>query len=168
MSGADGWNRRSVLAAGIGFAGLSASRLGATTIRSPEIVAPSGWYIGGFVYDTANQYALRAHRYAGIRYGRAARFEAPIAVTSTKLMEEQASNFGPAAPQNGARYNPTSEDCLFLNVWTPVHLYESKGPKLPVMVYFHGGAYSTGSVTDPLNDGAKLASRGACVRRRLK
>lgn len=163
MSGADGWNRRSVLAAGIGFAGLSASRLGAATIRSPEIVAPSGWYIGGFVYDTANQYALRAHRYAGIRYGRAARFEAPIAVTSTKLMEEQASNFGPAAPQNGARYNPTSEDCLFLNVWTPVHLYESKGPKLPVMVYFHGGAYSGGSVTDPLNDGAALASGGDVV-----
>ena len=163
MSVVDSWNRRAVLAAGIGFAGLSASRLRATTIRSPEITAPSGRYIGGFVYDTANQYALRAHRYAGIRYGRAARFEAPIAVTSSELMEEQAPGFGPAAPQNGARYSPTSEDCLFLNVWTPMHMYESKGPKLPVMVYFHGGAYSGGSVTDPLNDGAVLAERGDVV-----
>ncbi len=31
------------------------------------------------------------------------------------------------------------------------------------MVYFHGGAYSTGSVTDPLNDGAKLAEQGDVV-----
>ena len=31
------------------------------------------------------------------------------------------------------------------------------------MVYFHGGAYSTGSVTDPLNDGAALAARGDVV-----
>jgi para-nitrobenzyl esterase len=31
------------------------------------------------------------------------------------------------------------------------------------MVYFHGGAYSAGSVTDPLNDGAKLATRGDVV-----
>ena len=163
MSGAEEWSRRTVLAAGIGLAGLSTSRLSATTIRSPEITAPSGRYIGGFVYDTANQYALRAHRFAGIRYGRAARFEAPVAVTSSELMEEQAPDYGPAAPQNGSRYNPTSEDCLFLNVWTPVHVYESKGPKLPVMVYFHGGAYSGGSVTDPLNDGAALASRGDVV-----
>ena len=163
MSAADSWNRRAVLAAGIGFAGLGVSRLGATTIRSPEITAPSGRYIGGFVYDTAKQYALRAHRYAGIRYGRAARFEAPMAVTSSKVLEEQAPGFGPAAPQNGTRYNPTSEDCLFLNVWTPVHAHESKGPKLPVMVYFHGGAYSGGSVTDSLNDGAALAERGDVV-----
>ncbi len=163
MSGAEEFSRRSVMAAGIGIAALSASRLIATTIRSPEITAPSGRYIGSFVYDSANQYTLRAHRYVGIRYGRAVRFEAPIAVTSSNLMEEQAASFGPAAPQTGARYDPTSEDCLFLNVWTPTQIYESKEPKLPVMVYFHGGAYSTGSVTDPLNDGAALAARGDIV-----
>jgi para-nitrobenzyl esterase len=49
---------------------------------------------------------------------------------------------------------------LDLNVWTPSG---PVGPKLPVMVYFHGGAYSTGSVTDPLNDGAKLAEQGDVV-----
>src|SRR3546814_12465863 len=31
------------------------------------------------------------------------------------------------------------------------------------MVYCHGGAYSTGSVTDPVNDGAKFAARGDVV-----
>lgn len=163
MSGADGWNRRSVLAGGLSLAGLNAFQVGATTIRSPQITAPSGRYIGGFVYDTANNYALRAVRYAGIRYGRAQRFQPPTPVQSQNLMEEQAPGYGSAAPQTGTKYHPVSEDCLFLNVWTPAHQYEGKGPKLPVMVYFHGGAYSTGSVTDPLNDGAALAERGDVI-----
>jgi para-nitrobenzyl esterase len=70
------------------------------------------------------------------------------------------SAFGPVCPQQGDRYQPQSEDCLFLNVWVP-NAY--KHSLHPVMVYFHGGAYSTGSVTDPLNDGAKLAARGDVV-----
>ncbi len=49
---------------------------------------------------------------------------------------------------------------MFLNVWTPTR--ESKSPR-PVMVYIHGGAYSTGSVTDPLNDSAALAADGDVV-----
>ena len=163
MSGAEGFSRRTVLAAGICLSGLCAARLGATSIKSPQITAPSGRFIGGFVHDPVNQVTVRAHRYAGIRYGRAVRFEAPVAVTSSNLMEEQAPYYGPASPQNGGRYNPTSEDCLFLNIWTPAHVFESKGPKKPVMVYFHGGAYATGSVTDPLNDGAALAARGDVV-----
>src|SRR5204863_2347033 len=35
-----------------------------------------------------------------------------------------------------------------------------RGANLPVMVYIHGGAYSTGSVVDPLNDGRHLANKG--------
>jgi para-nitrobenzyl esterase len=57
-------------------------------------------------------------------------------------------------------YRPQSEDCLFLNVWTPD---VRRGAALPVMVYFHGGAYSTGSVVDPLNDGRHLAANGVVV-----
>src|SRR3546814_16671914 len=58
--------------------------------------------------------------------------------------------FGPVCPQRDDRYAPQSEDCLFLNIWTP-----EAGPRAnrPVMLYIHGGAYSNGSVTDPLNDG---------------
>lgn len=163
MSGAEGFSRRAILGGALGMAGLTATGLSATIIRLPEIVAPSGRYIGSFIYDPVNQVTVRAHRYAGIRFGRATRFEAPVAAQSTKLMDEQASTFGPTAPQNGARYNPTSEDCLFLNVWTPEHVYEKQRSNLPVMVYFHGGAYSTGSVTDPLNNGATLAARGDVV-----
>lgn len=54
---------------------------------------------------------------------------------------------------------PNEEDCTFLNVWVP----RGTARMRPVMVYFHGGAYSNGSVGDPLNDGAKLAARGDVV-----
>lgn len=67
-------------------------------------------------------------------------------------------DFGPASPQRGNEPNP-SEDCLRLNVWTP-------GPdagRRPVIVYIHGGAYSTGSGSSALTDGARLAARGDVV-----
>jgi para-nitrobenzyl esterase len=55
---------------------------------------------------------------------------------------------------------PESEDCLHLNVWTPA-LRDHK--KRPVMVYIHGGAYSNGTVTAQLYDGARLSKRGDVV-----
>ncbi len=159
MSAADGWSRRSVLAGGAMAVGGLAVGAGATTIRLPQVRAPSGEYIGTFAYDPADQVTVRAHRFAGIRYARAERFQPPVTVTSSTPMAEQAPGFGPACPQPGKAYQPQSEDCLFLNVWVPA----GEKRRLPVMVYFHGGAYATGSVTDPLNDGAALAARGDVV-----
>jgi para-nitrobenzyl esterase len=49
----------------------------------------------------------------------------------------------------------SSEDCLFLNVWTPA---VSDGHKRPVMFYIHGGGYHTGSAGAPSQDGAHLAA----------
>ena len=95
--------------------------------------------------------------FKGIRYATAKRFEAPVALLGSRSAR---AAFGPACPQRGDRYAPQSEDCLFLNVWTPGI---EKPAKRPVMVYFHGGAYSAGSVTDPVNDGAALAARGDVV-----
>lgn len=160
MSGAEGITRRAVLASGALAVGAMAVPLGATTIRLPEVRAASGHYIGSFVYDRADQVTVRAHRFVGIRYARAERFQPPVPVVSAALMAEQAPGFGPACPQRGGGYQPQSEDCLFLNVWTPPA--PAAAPR-PVMVYFHGGAYSNGSVTDPLNDGAALAARGDVV-----
>lgn len=53
-----------------------------------------------------------------------------------------------------------SEDCLYLNVWTP-----SSGPgaKLPVMVWLHGGAHRGGWAYEPNYLGGRLASRGVVV-----
>lgn len=160
MSAADGFSRRAVLAGGGLALGAMAVPSRATTIFSPQVRARSGEYIGSFIYDSADKVTVRAYRFAGIRYARAARFQPPVAVTSSAPMTEQAPGFGPICPQSGLRDQPQSEDCLFLNVWTPPTA--ARRPR-PVMVYIHGGAYSNGSVTDPLNEGAKLAARGDVV-----
>ena len=52
-----------------------------------------------------------------------------------------------------------SEDCLSLNVWTPA----LDGASRPVMVWIHGGAFTTGSGSSPIYDGSILASRGDVV-----
>ena len=69
-----------------------------------------------------------------------------------------ATDYGPASPQRGGEPNQ-SEDCLRLNVWTP----EVHSGSRPVIVYIHGGAYSTGSGSSPLTDGARLAAKGDVV-----
>ena len=69
-----------------------------------------------------------------------------------------ATRYGPASPQTKAE-EPTSEDCLFLNVWTPA----LDAGRRPVMVYLHGGAHAHGSGSDPLYDGKRLVRRGDVV-----
>ncbi|HVO12211.1 MAG TPA: carboxylesterase family protein [Vicinamibacteria bacterium] len=59
------------------------------------------------------------------------------------------------APPSGA-----SEDCLYLNVWTPA---KSAGDRLPVLVWIHGGGFNGGSTSVPVHDGAKLARRGVVL-----
>jgi para-nitrobenzyl esterase len=54
---------------------------------------------------------------------------------------------------------PVSEDCLYLNVWKPA----SAGARLPVLFFIHGGAFSSGSASVPIYDGAALAAQGAIV-----
>jgi para-nitrobenzyl esterase len=162
MSAAEGWSRRAVLAGGVATAGAAATGR-ATTILLPDVSAPSGHYLGSFAYDPADPARVRAYCFAGIRYARAARFAAPEPVVSREPFAEQSRQPWhriPACPQTGEAYQPQSEDCLFLNVWTPP---APATPPRPVMVYFHGGAYSAGSVADPLNDGAALAARGDVV-----
>ena len=69
-------------------------------------------------------------------------------------------DFGPAPMQDklftarGAGFQPRSEDCLTLNVFSPES--ESVTPR-PVMVFNYGGAYILGSTSTPIYDGAALA-----------
>lgn len=82
------------------------------------------------------------------------------------------NHFGPRAPQTASHHRDqagyhmppelgsVSEDCLYLNVWT-TGLRD--GRKRPVMVYIHGGAYSSGSANNVLYDGVNLCRRGDVV-----
>jgi len=52
-----------------------------------------------------------------------------------------------------------SEDCLFLNVWSP----QADGKKRPVMVWIHGGGFVGGSGSNAMYDGAQLSKKGDVV-----
>jgi para-nitrobenzyl esterase len=56
--------------------------------------------------------------------------------------------------------NQTSEDCLYLNVWSPK---PSATAELPVVVFIHGGAFSEGSGSVAVYDGTNLASTGLVI-----
>ena len=69
-----------------------------------------------------------------------------------------ALDYGAAAPQGGAE-GPGSEDCLFLNVWTP-----HWGWRSPPGAGLHTrGGFNNGSGSDPLYDGSALCRRGDVV-----
>lgn len=142
MSGAD-LTRRAVLGAG---AALAATPVLARA-RDPRVGRFTGLREDGVL------------AFKGIRYGRAARFERALP-EPWNGSPVRAQAFAPIAPQRGNPDLPQSEDCLFLNVWTP-----DANPRAgrAVMVYFHGGAYSNGTVTDPLTHGGKLAAQGDVV-----
>jgi len=55
------------------------------------------------------------------------------------------------------RSDGMSEDCLYLNVWTPA---KSATDKLPVLVYFYGGGFMAGDGSEPRYDGESMARRG--------
>ena len=53
-----------------------------------------------------------------------------------------------------------SEDCLYLNLWTPAR---SREERLPVMVWFHGGGHRSGHANSPTFDGTALARKGVVL-----
>jgi len=99
--------------------------------------------------------------FRGIRYGADTaprRFMPPVAPEPWRGVVD-ATVYGAASPQPGSEANQ-SEDCLFLNVTAPVA--KAARPR-PVIVYIHGGAYSSGSGSSPLYDGSTLCRRGDVV-----
>ncbi len=144
--------RRSLLLAGT--AGLVvAGPAGAATGKGPVVKTGAGKVRGRTVEGI--------HVFRGVRYGAdtaTRRFQAPMPPQPWKGVVE-AVEYGNASPQ-GSKEERQSEDCLFLNVWTPGL---GDGAKRPVMVYIHGGAYANGSGSDALYDGTRLSRRGDVV-----
>ncbi|WP_144587872.1 carboxylesterase family protein [Brevibacterium casei] len=106
----------------------------------------------GRVCATVDGTVVRAR---GIRYARAERFAHPVDELAVDVID--ATRPGPASPQHRVDPNAdisfdqigglsTSEDCLRLSVTMPIDTpLTGDGPRLPVLVWIHGGAYVTGA-----------------------
>ena len=118
--------------------------------------------------------------FSGIPYGRAPvgtlRWRPPLEPEHWEEVRD-ASTFGPIAPQSAAvpgitspadpdASEPHSEDCLSLNVWTP-ELPDTPtlepGQGRPVMVFIHGGGFTSGSGSVFLYRGGNLVRNGDAV-----
>ena len=99
------------------------------------------------------------------------RWKPPMAPVKWKGTRK-ATEFGSRCMQ-GAIYDDMifrdpgiSEDCLYLNVWTPAKLDKGKSKskdKLPVMVWIYGGGFAAGATSEPRQDGTNLAKEGVVV-----
>ena len=67
----------------------------------------------------------------------------------------------PAQGWNDSLLASMSEDCLYLNIWTPA--VRPKVRALPVMVWIHGGAFVGGAGTDPMFAGEQLVKKGVVL-----
>jgi para-nitrobenzyl esterase len=142
---------------------------GSIEVVVPEVIAETN---SGLVRGVSDDGVLT---FKGVRYGAdtaTTRFAAPAKPQPWEGVKSAAA-FGATCPQTptgnpGGLFTswatvptpPMSEDCLFLNVWTPAL---ADGVKRPVMVWFHGGGFSSGSGSSRAYEGARLARRGDVV-----
>jgi para-nitrobenzyl esterase len=101
--------------------------------------------------------------FRGLPFAAAGRFEPPGSVRPWAGVRD-ARQSAPVPAQRvpvfpGVPLESASEDCLYLNVWTPA----AGGARRPVMVWLYGGGFETGSPSAPHTDGARLAARGDVV-----
>lgn len=85
------------------------------------------------------------------------RWKAPQPVQPWEGIKETVE-FGPGPIQGFGKSDAFSEDCLYLNVWTPA---KSPKEKLPVLVWIYGGGFSMGNSAG--NDGSELARKGVVL-----
>ncbi|KAJ7721458.1 alpha/beta-hydrolase [Mycena metata] len=94
----------------------------------------------------------------------ALRFKAPVPISKALKGIQNASTFGNACPQPPGNLGaPIAEDCLFLNVWRPAST--STDAKLPVLVWFHGGAYTSGAASNPQFDPTRIIQRSVTLNK---
>ena len=127
-----------------------------TDSLDPAVHCHNGTFVG-LVYDGVISYK-------GIPYALPPtgdrRWQPPVPAPDQEGVFE-AYYFGPSPiqtewPSEPGSYYPQSEDCLTLNVWVnEANQEEDK----PVMVFFHGGSYGWGAVSDPIYDGHNLIQK---------
>jgi para-nitrobenzyl esterase len=157
---------RGAAVAALVVAALGAPALVAAAVKEP-ISLDSG-LLGGAEESSPGVQVFRGIPFAAPPVG-ALRWQPPQPVAKWQGTRS-AAKFGDVCiqPPGQGRLNiavlpdspPMSEDCLYLNIWTPA---ANAGDRLPVMVYFFGGAFTEGAGSVPLYDGDALARKGAIV-----
>ena len=142
---------------------FSAIQLFAQTDRplpsSPRVTIANGVLEG---IDASGVYIFKGIPYDAPPVG-AFRWREPQPVKQWEGVRK-ADQFGPRAMQRGLfgdmvfRSNGMSEDCLYLNVWTPAKT--AGKAHLPVLVYFFGGGFMGGDGSEPRYDGESMARNG--------
>ena len=133
------------------------------TQEAPVVQTKAG-KLRGFMYDGI-------YTFHGIRYAKAARFQAPQPVAPWEGIRD-ALSYGYICPvlnnpkptgevMTPHRFWPENEHCQYLNVWTKSL---DTSAKKPVMVWFHGGGFSAGSsIVQVCYEGDHLAKYGDVV-----
>jgi para-nitrobenzyl esterase len=150
---------RAAFATVVLLCGAAEPALAARTAEKAIVFLPQGALAGRV--DTRGVRSFKGIPYAEPPVGNR-RWTAPIAAAGWKG-ERDASRFGanciqppwpPKIIYNDGLSN-FSEDCLFLNVWTPAHAINA-----PVIVWIYGGSLVFGGTSEPYYDGGSFAARG--------
>ena len=72
----------------------------------------------------------------------------------------RADTFAPTCVQGGGQAAGMSEDCLYLNIWSPA---KSASDRVPVLVWIYGGGFSGGATSIPTYSGEALAGKGVIL-----
>lgn len=124
------------------------------TKAGPGLVKVTGGWIQGEVTEDLTIY--KGIPFAAPPVGEL-RWKAPQPVQPWEGIKETVE-FGPGPIQGFGKSDAFSEDCLYLNVWTPA---KSPKEKLPVLVWIYGGGFSMGNSAG--NDGSELARKGVVL-----
>jgi para-nitrobenzyl esterase len=133
--------------------------LGGVASAQPVPAKVDGGLLQGIVDDGLT--IFRGIPYAAPPVG-ALRWRAPQPAQKSEGVRP-ASEYGRACMQSNAaiaNLPAPSEDCLFVNVWTPA---TRANERLPVMVWIHGGGFTAGTPAEKLYDGEWLARKGVVV-----
>ncbi len=145
--------------AAVVLAALAAPAMVMAQISQADV---TGGLIAGTVRDGISEF--KGIPFAAPPVG-ALRWKAPQPVTPWSGVR-QTVKFGPACMQDPAqatRMAPgvrLSEDCLYLDIWTPA---KSSAENLPVIAWIYGGGFNGGMTSASLYDGANFAKRGVVL-----
>lgn len=139
---------------------LFATALAGSALAQNRVKTANG-IVEGTAEQSAGVRAFKGIPFAAPPVGEL-RWQAPQAVKTWQGVRK-ADQFGPRCMQRpifgdmGFRSKGMSEDCLYLNVWTPA---KSGRERLPVLVYFYGGGFVAGDGSEARYEGESMARKG--------